>query len=678
MAIRDGNGHAGVALADGPEELWPVSGSEAAELPDWRSLYERERERAEAAEARAEELRWAEVRARCEAGSWKWRWEASRRKLRGVIAATREARRAARDALALQREVGRLHGLLREAGVDAGKRSTVMALRMEVARLRKEGRALETREAGVQNLHKARIEADAELRKALRRSRRRKATIGSLTREKARLGKRVRVARRRIERLEARLAKLRASRSALPKGNSRSSCERQERPRSGRRRGRQPGAPGHGRTPRPGLEERTEEHNPPADARVCRGCGSPYAANGAEESALVEIEVSAHRRVIRRPRWRRTCGCASSPAEVSAPPVPRLFARTPYGTSVWSRFLFERYACLRPLHRVCAWLSDQGLPVSPGTLADSVHRLAPLFEPVGAAILAHQNGAALRHADETSWRVRALREKDGSGYAWLWTSAGHGAVYFHVDPSRSAEAAMKLFDGTMCPTVLVCDRYSAYKKLARLLGGRVTLSFCWAHMRRDFIRCAAGHVHLDGWCREWLGRIATVYRLHKARLELHDPGLERRTPAFDAAHDALSEALGGMFAAAERQLAPLPPEAREGGPLRSLLNHREGLSVFLDRPRVPLDNNLAERLLRGPAIGRRLSFGSDSESGARFTALMYSVTGTLRLNGLGVPRWLADWLAACARGGGRPPGDLSPWLPWSMDAGRRREMTAPA
>ncbi len=51
MAIRDANGHAGVALAEGPEELWPVSGSEAGELPDWRSLCERERERAEAAAA---------------------------------------------------------------------------------------------------------------------------------------------------------------------------------------------------------------------------------------------------------------------------------------------------------------------------------------------------------------------------------------------------------------------------------------------------------------------------------------------------------------------------------------------------------------------------------------------------------------------------------------------------
>ena len=188
MAIRDTNGHAGVALAGGPEELWPVSGSEAAEPPDWRSLYERERERAEAAEARAEELRWAEVRARSDAGLWKWRWEASRRRLRKVVAETREARRAARDALALQREVERLHGLLREAGVDAGKRSTVMALRMEVARLRKKAcaleKALDARAAEVRNLHRDRIEADAvipalrrQLSKALRRSRRQKATI---------------------------------------------------------------------------------------------------------------------------------------------------------------------------------------------------------------------------------------------------------------------------------------------------------------------------------------------------------------------------------------------------------------------------------------------------------------------------------------------------------------------
>ena len=65
-----------------------------------------------------------------------------------------------------------------------------------------------------------------------------------------------------------------------------------------------------------------------------------------------------------------------------------------------------------------------------------------------------------------------------------------------------------------------------------------------------------------------------------------------------------------------------------------------------------MDNNLAERVLRGPVIGRRLSFGSDSETGARFTAMMYSVIGTLSLNGIDVLRWLQAWLAACAANGG--------------------------
>ena len=111
--------------------------------------------------------------------------------------------------------------------------------------------------------------------------------------------------------------------------------------------------------------------------------------------------------------------------------------------------------------------------------------------------------------------------------------------------------------------------------------------------------------------------------------------------------------------------------------LRSLINHREGLSVFVDRPLVPMDNNLAERMLRGPAIGRRLSFGSDSETGARFTAMMYSVVGTLALNGIDVLRWLEAWLEECAKNGRRPPDDLSPWLPWSMNEEHRLALTAP-
>ena len=320
-----------------------------------------------------------------------------------------------------------------------------------------------------------------------------------------------------------------------------------------------------------------------------------------------------------------------------------------------------------------------GLAISPGTLADSIKRFMPLFEPLAKAILAHQNTASLRHADETTWRVQAYREKGRSSRAWLWTSVSPDALYYHIDPSRSAEVAKLLFGSAEGTVVLVCDRLSTYKRLARELDGKVILQWCWAHQRRSFIDRAAGHVRLRRWCQRWIERIAEIYRLNDARLEHCDPALplERQTPAFDVAHARLKKAVDELFAAAEAEVAGLTDRARRAKPLRSLLNHREGLCVFVDKPFVPMDNNRAELALRGAVIGRALSFGSDSETGADFTAMMYSVAGTLAINGIDVRRWLSEWLTACAENGGKPPEDLEPWLPWSMNEERRRELAAP-
>ena len=498
---------------------------------------------------------------------------------------------------------------------------------------------------------------------AVKKLRAQEKTIETLTRQNAEL--------------EATVCRLQSTRAVLSKALFGSRSEQQEKPRSQLPRGQQSGAPGHGRTQRPALEVKTEERNPPKNARRCACCGKPYVTNGERSSTIIEIGVKAHTRRIVRSRWRRSCDCASSPLEVTAPPVPRLFRRTPYGTSVWACVLFERYACLRPLHRVSAWLSDQGLPISPGTLADSVPRFLPLFEPFDEAIRAHQNDAAVRHGDETGWRVQSLSEAGRSSRAWLWTSVSDDAVYFHIDPSRSAKVATQLFGGAACASFLVCDRLSTYKTMARELDGAVTLCWCWAHQRRDFIHGAAGQEKLTHWCQGWIERIASIYRLNEARLEHYDPALERQTPAFVSAQRKLKKAVGRLFATAERELASLPADARENKALASLLNHRSGLTVFVDKPEVPMDNNAAERALRGPVIGRRLSFGSDSKTGARFTALMYSVVATLKTNGVDVRRWLEAWLRACAENGGRPPEDVSEWLPWSMSEERGRALTAP-
>ncbi len=142
---------------------------------------------------------------------------------------------------------------------------------------------------------------------------------------------------------------------------------------------------------------------------------------------------------------------------------------------------------------------------------------------------------------------------------------------------------------------MVCDRSSTYKTLARELAGKVILCWCWSHQRRDFIERVAGQETLTHLCEGWIERIATIYRLNDERLQYYDPALERRTRAFDAAQRKLGKAVKRLFADAGAELACPPDKDRRAKPLRSLLNHREGVCVFVDHPQVPMDNNAGER-----------------------------------------------------------------------------------
>ncbi|MCY3942291.1 MAG: IS66 family transposase [Gemmatimonadetes bacterium] len=715
MAVLDEDFCTDLTAAEGDDALWPLPVVVPAPEPlDWPSLLEEaearikeEQARARVAELRREELRRSEADARAIANTLTRQLDVFRFKLKTAkvkTASALERRIKAQDTeiADLQLTLRRSHE--RRERIETDHRNEINWLKQDMDRER--SRVVKVYREGKRVAESLRNQFDRQIAAARRRVAARESTIewlrerndrmraaivrataliASLREKNAGLRAEVRDLKdenvalaSQVETLQAQLDKLRSTRSVLSKALYGSRSERQKKPGTGRKRGQQRGAAGHGRTQRPGLGKKKETREPPEEARVCPRCGRPYASNGERCTTLFEIDVEAYENTIVRPRYRRTCDCASAPREVTAPAVTRLFETTPYGISVWACMLYERFACLRPLCRVAAWMADMGLAISPGTLADSIKRFVPLFEPLYEAILAHQNEAALRHADETTWRVQAYREKGRSSRAWLWISVSPDAVYFHIDPSRSAEVAMKLFGSVKDTVVLVCDRFSSYKSLARELAGKVILQWCWAHQRRSFIDRAAGHVRLRRWCERWIQRIALIYRLNDDRLEHYDPAhpLERQSPAFDAAHARLKEAVDELFAAAEAELASMTDRARKAKPLRSLLKHREGLCVFVDRPFVPMDNNRGELELRFAVIGRRLSFGSDSVTGAGFTATMYSVAGTLKMNGIDVRRWLREWLTACAENGGKPPDDLSPWLPWSMGEERRRELAA--
>ncbi len=118
-------------------------------------------------------------------------------------------------------------------------------------------------------------------------------------------------------------------------------------------------------------------------------------------------------------------------------------------------------------------------------------------------ILAHQNEDRLRHADETSWRIQSLKEVGGSQRAWLWVSVSKDSVLYYIDRWRSSEAAKVLFVDSVDCIFFVCDRHGSYKKMVRdflkEFNKKVILCFCWAHVRRDFVKCAAEDEQLEQW-----------------------------------------------------------------------------------------------------------------------------------------------------------------------------------
>jgi transposase len=177
---------------------------------------------------------------------------------------------------------------------------------------------------------------------------------------------------------------------------------------------------------------------------------------------------------------------------------------------------------------------------------------------------------------------------------------------------------------------------------------------CWAHQRRDFIEAERGRPELHVWASAWLARIAALYRLNAARLAVW----QREPVAFAAADQELRAAVASLAQArAEEQArADLAPPCRKILEGRSA--HWAGLTVFVEHPEVPLDNNGVERAERGPLVGRKNDYGSGAVWAGQLAAVLFSVFETLKLWGLNAQQWLTSYLSACADAGGRAPAHL--------------------
>jgi len=438
-----------------------------------------------------------------------------------------------------------------------------------------------------------------------------------------------------------------------------------------RRRGQQPGRPGPGRRATGHLPIQEElSVLAPEDCR-CGCCGLPFQEfPGTEDSEVLEIDVKAYKRQIRRRRYQPTCQCEHLPGIVTAPGPPKLIPKGRYGVSVWVTLLLDKFTSLRPTCRLLDDLRSHGLDLAMGTVIGGFKKLTPLFDPIRAEIIRKSLEQGQWHADETGWRVFVPVEGK-VGWRWkLWVFHSASTVVFVLDPTREARVPETYFQDVE-HGVLIVDRFSSYKAIVQVKDGRILLAFCWVHVRRDFLEIAQDWPSHRDWGLGWVDAIGALFHLNHRRLEAP-------CEQFAEWDQALREAVEQMKLQRDEELRDeqLHPVRRKA--LKSLRNHWAGLTLFVEHPEIPMDNNTAERIMRDAVCARKMFFGSYSEWSGHLAATMFSLFATLELWAINPRLWLSAYLQACAEAGGQAPPDAARWLPWNLSSAQREAMAAVA
>jgi transposase len=248
---------------------------------------------------------------------------------------------------------------------------------------------------------------------------------------------------------------------------------------------------------------------------------------------------------------------------------------------------------------------------------------------VAAALEQPYEELKARLADEPQLFMDESPTKQANQKAWLWTAVASRYAVFAIFSSRAATALPKLL-GDSFQGIINCDRAKMYWRHKRL-------QWCWAHLKRDFQALVDHHdnqVKRLGYdLRRQVEVMFLIWHRYKSGEIPWQTFQSEMQPVREAVNSLL---LRGQFSGNKRLT----------GMCRELYSHRDWLWTFVEHQGVEPTNNTAERALRPAVIYRKLSFGTQSESGSRFIERMLTVSETCRLQKRSVFQWLCTAVEA--------------------------------
>lgn len=399
-------------------------------------------------------------------------------------------------------------------------------------------------------------------------------------------------------------------------------------------------------------------HDVPEAERTC-ACGTPMVEIGQDVSEQLDI-VPMQVRVLRHIKKRYGCPKGDQ-APVSARTPAQVLPKSNASNDLLAMLLVTKYVDGLPLARFEYVLARAGVLVPRQTLARWVIGTARALQPIANLMRDVLLGHDVIHMDETPVQVLKEPGRAATSKSQMWVQRGgppgKPVILFEYDPSRAQAVPLRLLEGWK--GYLMADGLESYGAISFTEG--VTRLGCWVHARRRFVD--AGKVlpaGKRGRAHEALALIGKLYAIEKGARELNDAErLARRQSRSRAVIDELRRWL-------DQVLPAVPPTSVLGGALGYLHRQWPRLTRYLERGDLPIDNNPAENAIRPFVVGRKAWLFSDTQAGARASALIYSLVETAKANNVEPYLWLRHILRALPTA--TTVEHFEALLPWNLKA----------